>query len=640
MEINDVLNEPEIKEMCTNAINKLEADNEMYVNLKRILISIIGDNSLGGETYSSLKLKYQDYCSVLNYLINDNITAIEAFSELRAVLQDNVYNGSEILPAYEAANRSVDYYDGAMQDALNAYNSYAGNPICPATLVAAAYSSYISYCNMKEVAEIRRDCYRNMMDYYDQVEASTRFAYGFMELISNNSVANSALQEISDSIVNGQYIPNTNAQWRLSIDNTVIDYEYYIRQFFVTDEIGENTDYVLDENGNKILDMNYIDWFFSADPSSINDNLYIAFSYVLSDLDINQLNEILSHCIVGFSRKISEVFVNACTYYYTMSCIDADSEMLVDGNVQSRLVNYNLQLSSALYSATQFASDSIVNNTILGLLTGMHVSVNNDNGYDVYRVTVDSYEFNFGSIGGGHQSVFDSYPWTESQTCLHHELNDNIHQLFNATIGNPVLSLMDEELRSIIENSVGMNSIYSMGLDTAITLCNYVDQMQIREALNDSLSYSDCIDAVCISAGVVSFSTRDLTGSRGIILTNPIFDERELIVRLACFNENCTDSVNYTIDDLCSSFLTQGELAERFINWYCLPVNSGLEGSSACENYCAELIVTYNEYADEHSLAQSEFDSLNANQLNEIINLHNDANYVVDISLFEVLVDE
>lgn len=633
MEINDVLNEPEIKEMCTNAINKLEVDNEMYENLREILILIIGDACLSGETYSSLKLKYRDYCSVLDYLISVNTSAIESFSGLRNTLQDSIYYGSEIIPAYEAANRSVDYYDDAMQNALNAYNSYNGNPICPATLVAAAYSSYISYRNMKEEAEGRRDSYRNMIDYYDQIEANTRFAYEFAELISNNSVANSALQEISDSIVNGQYIPNTNAQWRLSIDNTVIDYEYYIRQFFVT---GENNDYILDENGNRILDMNYLNWFFSADPSSINENLYIAFSYVLSTIDNNQINEILSCCIIGFPGRISDVFVNACAYYYSMSCINANCELLSIGEVYSESVNYNIQLSSALYAASQFASNSNVNNSIFGFITGLSYTVDGSNGYDIFRITVDSYEINWGSLGCGYSSTFDAHPWVDSTESLQTELENSMLSSIDSVVGNPVFSIVDSSLRTIIGSAVGMGNATSICIDTVITIGDYFERLNIRDALYESVSYMDIVRAFAMSGGLVACNTHDLVFGHEALLSNPIIDEEELIIRLACYNRRGGQHSDYTIDDLCNSLNEGGELAEAYTDWYCNPVNCGPEGSLECKTYKLELQSAYSRLLESHEgLVQAEFEQLDANQIMEIINYNDNPNYEVDLSQFE-----
>lgn len=551
---SDVLVVSEISYQYAIAKGKISTDNENYISVKNSLIDFITNPLLSGEAYIAAKQHIMNYCSLIDYIVFQNNCEMARYDDLNELLYNLDYDefrGDEILTAKEIAFDDLNRY-GALENSY--YQEYLNTPIYHPLIKWGAYDNYVYYGQLRSEAENTFNEMCRLINQFDSfVYATSNFFYVQHEW---HQVALMTLVELNASVADGTYnIDRSNAALHISYgdqDNDVSSwmngiYNNRIQSFYTTDA-----------SGNRVLNEEAIQVFFSRDPETVSQYEYETFARLISSLGLQQINDLLQYA--GVNGTISRVFINCCQEYY-INAITSFYMENANGMISSNSEDDAIQLASLLYYGSQYAREHAcqdrhivgINIYNQGLSVCLDVEYQDNNSLDNQNYT------------------FTSNNWVNNSEGVVQRISDLTSRI--ATDSNSTI-----DLNGLIENGLGLligtlpivddvYSAFTLAVDTASVVNGSLSDRELVSFIERLSCLRYQVSALSMHGGVITMtSTED---DYEFLLYGTCIDYDELALRTELYNS--IEGTDYTSTDIYSSLVDYNDnnhLALDFIRWY------------------------------------------------------------------------
>lgn len=613
---SDVLVVSEISYQYAIAKGKISTDNENYISVKNSLIDFITNPLLSGEAYIAAKQHMMNYCSLIDYIVFQNNCEMARYDDLNELLYNLDYDefrGDEILIAKEIAFDDLNRY-GALENSY--YQEYLNTPIYHPLIKWGAYDNYVYYGQLRSEAENTFNEMCRLINQFDSfVYATSNFFYVQHEW---HQVALMTLGELNASVADGTYnIDRSNAALHISYgdqDNDVSSwmngiYNNKIQSFYTTDA-----------SGNRVLNAEAIQVFFSRDPETVSQYEYEAFARLLSCISNDQINDVLA-CSIDTNgiNEISAVFVNCCRAYYTNSLVQ--QEMVSNENDLNMYID-SVRRSALLYNSSLFV---LGNTDLLHSLTSMTIYIGDDMG--------DNSSLNISVVfNESDETVFTAFSPTDRVGIIRNQIDSQQSTIIGEITGLGIFTNGYSGLLEAANNywrNRGISEVIMQGAEMAMdevysgsgdvveigrSICEFWNNYQRTLDYEANQMQMNYIDAFFVTGGMITSSNAD----NQIIMYGTDMDYTSLRIALESYNRfNCTD---ISVDELCGSIGMPNGNADRYIEWY-FTYHGYRSGEDMVEEYRNDLVSYYRENISSN-LPES-IEELSVNQLDELIEDYN-----------------
>lgn len=272
---NSYLNPVDIVRQSVYAIWNLEKDNDAVAIAENKLCDFANDTELQGDAFDTLKQQISDYSTVLQALRSANDSDIADFDTLAKSVGTSVLDGSVIIPEKNNAYNDMLSYN----DTANSYLARANN--CSWWEYLLGTSQYYMqmaahYAYLASVSEEIFHEFEAKEEAYDDIESATQGLFSASE--STRQAAKNALKSMANSFVDGKYVPDMEAAWRIDIVNC-----YYERVFTETDD------------GTLTINMQEVEKILKKDAADITPQEYEVITLAFLNADESELEKIIQY---------------------------------------------------------------------------------------------------------------------------------------------------------------------------------------------------------------------------------------------------------------------------------------------------------------------------------------------------------
>lgn len=208
----DYLNPDSMRLQCSQAISRMEEDNQALKAVGESICEFAADPEIESRAFYALKQQLKDYQTVAEAMILANTFAIRDFRLLSACVGDEVLDGEIIFSQMENALRLKESY--LIKEAV-----YRGK-----MMTAQEPALYFYYCRMAggygclaESSQRLYDRWRERTERFDEVSEGTR--YLFQDSGHIGPLIQKGLSELPKTFRGGAYVYDKDSVWQKQLKN-------------------------------------------------------------------------------------------------------------------------------------------------------------------------------------------------------------------------------------------------------------------------------------------------------------------------------------------------------------------------------------------------------------------------------------
>ena len=209
---SDYLNPESVRNQCSQAVSRMEEDNQALEAVGRCIEDFSKDPEIESQSFYTLKQQLNGYQTIIEAIKIANALDIRDFKRLSVCVGNEVLDGEIIFCQ--------------MENALNMQNSYLSNESLYRSKMLTEEESFFYlyysqmakiYCYLAENSQKLYSKWQEKAERFDEISADTNRLFTDSESIS--VLIQKGLSELSGSFQSGTYTYDKNSVWRSQLKN-------------------------------------------------------------------------------------------------------------------------------------------------------------------------------------------------------------------------------------------------------------------------------------------------------------------------------------------------------------------------------------------------------------------------------------